>query len=73
MDMNWRFPSMVIAALLLGAVVTPLAAPAQDHLGRIELGARFPPIEFPRLPDGGRAGLDVFRGKRVLAIIFASW
>ena len=65
--------SMISGRMMMAILTTTTVASAQEGLGRIQVGAQFPLIELPSLADGTRTTVEAFRGKRVLAIVFASW
>ena len=58
----------------LAAMMLTSSAYAQRGLGLIEIDKPFPNIQLPSL-DGGKlvAARDLFKGKRTVLAVFASW
>ncbi|MCH9001116.1 MAG: hypothetical protein IIC02_00960 [Planctomycetes bacterium] len=57
-------------AIIVSATVFTQSAVAQS---RIEAGQPFPELVLPALKDGSPASIAMYRGKKVVLHIFASW
>lgn len=57
-------------AIIVSAILFTRSAVAQ---GQIEAGQPFPEIVLPAMDDGSPASITMFRGKKTVLHIFASW
>ncbi len=64
-----RYLSLVLAS----AAVLMTATASVKAQSVIEVGQPFPEVVLPALKDGSPASIAMYRGKKVVLHIFASW